>query len=149
MIDLHNHKIVKFYDVATIERSQQNKVYDEDCILIQVSATNGQLVYLDKPQSVDSKYAVIKPKENVYGKYLYFVLEEALPDFLQVYQTGLNINPEIFKYLQLDMHQEMDTQKYVCSVMHGMDDLIQREADFINYLKAFKEYHLDTMFVNQ
>ena len=134
--------------MATIERSKQDKVYDADSILIQVSATNGQLVYLDKPQTIDSKYAVIKPKENVYGRYLYFVLGEVLPDFLTIYQTGLNINPEIFKYLKLDMHQEMDTQRYVCNIMHGMDDLINRETDFINQLKSFKEYHLDTMFVN-
>ena len=144
MIDIRKHSVTKFYDIAEIERAKKNKIYPADSILLQVSATKGQLHYLSEPKTIDEKFAVIRPK--VYGKYLYHVMKEDLPLFLEKYQTGLNIQIDIFKFYKIDIHTDTETQIYVASIMDQMEELTKQEEDFIKKLKDFKTYHLDNMF---
>lgn len=144
MIDLRKHKIVDFFEIADIERAQNKKVYCADCVLLQVSATKGQLCYLKEASKVDGKYAVIIPK-NIYGKYLFFILKESLPTFLATYQTGLNIKPEILKNLKLDIHTETETQKHIAELMETIDRLIEKEEKQLNNLQDMKKHHLDKM----
>ena len=45
--ELKDNHVVNLLDIATIERSKKNKTYKKGSILIQLSATKGQMIYLD------------------------------------------------------------------------------------------------------
>ena len=139
-------KQVNIYDVADFERSKKGKEYDEGSVLIQVSASKGQLVYLDRKQTVDSKYGVFLPK-NINSKYLYCILEMMMTNFLKRYQTGLNINPEIFKHLNITIHPDKTTQAVIVYILESIQSGIDVSVRKYEEIKDVKQYHLDNMFI--
>lgn len=143
---LSNWRQVRLYDVAEFERSRKGIIYPEGSILIQVSATKGQLLYMDAPAEVDSKYGIFTPKE-IESKYLFYILEMVLPGFLARYQTGLNINPEIFKYLEFAVHTDREMQKTVIMILNTLQEQIGMCEQEITGWKDIKTFHLDGMFV--
>lgn len=145
MID--KFKTCKLLDLVDIERAKKGKIYPADCVLVQVSATKGQLVYLAEPSEVESMYAVMQPKQ-VYGNYLYHILTEAMPGFLEKYQTGLNIQPDIFKNMQIEIHEDIEDQKAFARILNGLDESARLEQLIIDSLKEFKRVQLDKMFPN-
>lgn len=142
---LSNQAQVHLYDVAEFERSRKGVIYPEGSILIQVSATKGQLVYMDAPAEVDSKYGVITPK-GIEPKYLYYILEMVLPGFLARYQTGLNINPDIFKHLEFTVHIDREVQHTVIAILDTLQEQIGICEQEITGWKDIKTFHLDGMF---
>lgn len=146
MICLKKHKSVKFSEIADIERAKSGVTYAAGSTLIQVSATKGQLVFMEQAGTADGKYAVITPKSGINGRYLYFILDMVLPYFLGAYQTGLNINPEIFKFLSLEIHTERETQEHIAATLDLLQSQIDEEENIINGIKKVKEFHLDKMF---
>ena len=140
-------KEVHLLDVVTFERSRKGKIYPPGCILIQVSATRGQLEYLKDSSTVDSKFGVFIPKWNVNPKYLYYILEMLMPNFLARYQTGLNINPEIFKHFIINIHTDVDVQALIVKILDSLRFGIESEEKTLNEWKNVKQYHLDNMFV--
>lgn len=137
---------VKLYDVATFERSKKDKIYPGGCTLIQVSATRGQMEYMGEPGTVESKNGVIEPK-GIRGGYLFQVLGMVMPQFLERYQTGLNINPEIFKHLEFEIHEDEKTQQAVEEIMSGVQNNIESIQREIRDWKDVKKDSLDNMFV--
>ena len=88
-------------DVATIERSKKNQEYDAGCTLLQVSATRGEVVY-HHGGYVDSKYAVIRPKNNIVPLYLYCVIKyRSIDKFMARYAQGLNIISDDIKRMEV------------------------------------------------
>lgn len=141
-----NHKIIRFNEIATLERSKKDEVY-KDCILLQLSASNGQILLIKEPQTVESKYGVIKVKNDCIDIwYLFYILELQLPDFLLKYQNGININPQIFEYLKLDIHTEIETQKYVVKLMDKWQEYIELEEQMLKKWQNVKAYYLDKCF---
>jgi len=141
-VDL-NHKMIAFSKIATLERSKKNEIYS-NCILLQLSASKGQLIFVKEPQTVESKYGVIKATVDwidIY--YLFCILEMQLPNFLMRYQNGININPQIFEYLKLDVHTEIETQKYVIEVMSKLQQAIDIEEKIIHKYQQAKAFYLD------
>ena len=61
MININDYKQVKLIDIAKIERAKKGIVYDKGTILIQVSATDGQVLYLEVVSEISTKYAVVIP----------------------------------------------------------------------------------------
>ena len=47
-MNLKDYKKVKLLDLVDIERAKKNKVYEKGNIIIQVSASKGQIFYLWK-----------------------------------------------------------------------------------------------------
>lgn len=137
---------VHLLDIATFERSKKNKSYSAGSILIQVSATRGQLEYHAHEGPVESKYGVIQTGK-VNPKYLYYILEMVLPAFLQRYQTGLNINPEIFKHLKFAIHPDRRVQDAIVIILDSMSAGIRNEEQVITQWGDVKQIHLDGMFV--
>lgn len=146
-LGLSNQQYVKLYDVAGFERSKKEKVYPAGSILIQISATKGQMDILRTEQTVEDRYGVIMPKITVIPAYLYYVLEMVMPDFLKRYQTGLNINPEVFKHLGFYIHPNIEIQKIVVRIMEYIQKSIENSIEQVGSFKMIKEYHLDNMFV--
>lgn len=140
-------KQINLLDLVEFERSKKDKIYQSGCILIQVSATRGQLEYLENSSTVDSKFGVFIPKWNVNPKYLYYVLEMLMPGFLARYQTGLNINPEIFKHLILTIHTDVNVQALIVKMLDSLQVGIENEEKTIKEWKNVKQVHLDGMFI--
>lgn len=146
-MNLYDRSTVKLLDIASIERAKKEKLYPAGAILIQVSATKGQMKILDVPQEVETKYAVIQLNtDKVLPSYLFFVLHMVMPRFLCLYQTTINIQIDVFKHLELEIHNDIKTQHQIVEVFDLLDKVIDDEQRAIYKLKDFKQWHLDTMF---
>lgn len=146
-MNLYDRSTVKLLDIASIERAKREKLYPAGSILIQVSATKGQMKILDVPQEVETKYAVIQLNaDKVLPAYLFFVLNMVMPRFLCLYQTTINIQIDVFKHLELEIHNDVETQQQIVDVFDLFNKVIDDEQCAINKLKDFKQWHLDTMF---
>jgi hypothetical protein len=110
---LKNYKKFKITEVADIlGRPKKNQMYPEGCICLQVSASKGELLYLDTSQQVDAKYVVIQPR-NVIPFYLYLMIEKAMPEFLYKYRQGLNISAHDIKHMEVVCHTDVETQALI------------------------------------
>lgn len=146
-MNLRNYKKVKLLDLVDIERVKKNKIYDKGNIIIQVSASRGQIFYLYNDDVLETKYVILIPKtKKINMKYLYYILQDELPMFLEKYQTNINIQPEIFKYLDLYIHDDIETQKHIVNILDKLDEQTKKEQELIEKFKDFKEYHLNKMF---
>lgn len=87
--------------VATITRATDGKVYEAGTILLQLSVTRGQILYLDKPTAVESKYAVVTPRDGVDPFMLYQCMLGTVADFCRRYQSGLNLTVNDLKFWKL------------------------------------------------
>lgn len=137
--ELKDNHVVNLLDIATIERSKKNKTYKKGSILIQLSATKGQMIYLDDDTKVDSKYGVFETdKDKVEPRYLYYVLKMSMPDFLTRYQTGLNVKPEIFDSFKIKVHSSLEVQKIIVKILDSFN--VELEEKEIEKYKKIKEY---------
>lgn len=145
---LAKHKRVNLLDLVEIERSKKNKVYKNGSILIQLSATRGQMGYLDNDKTVESKYGVMTVKNDcINSKYLYYMLQMNIENFLRVYQTGLNIVPDVFKFMKLEIHTDKTIQDEITVMFTKLETVEKTYLKEIEKWKDIKSYHLDNMFV--
>lgn len=145
-MNLQNYKKVKLLDLVQIERAKKDKIYNKGNIIIQVSASKGQIFYLDHDTTVESQYIVLKDNKVINTKYLYYVISDLLPEFLAKYQTGINIQPEVFKYMELVIHNDIETQNHIVNILDKLDERTKKEEELLLLCKDFKEYHLNKMF---
>lgn len=83
-----NHLQLK--DVASVERSKKNKIYPKGAIIIQVSATSGEVGLLTSSGKVGSQYAVVEPMPWVDSRFLFYCIKRNIKRHFHKYQTGLN-----------------------------------------------------------
>lgn len=146
-MNLRNYKKVKLLDLVDIERVKKDKIYYIGNIIIQVSASKGQILYLYNDDVLETKYVILIPKtKKINMKYLYYILQDELPMFLEKYQANINIQPEVFKYLDLYIHDDIETQKHIVNILDKLDEQTKKEQELIEKFKDFKEYHLNKMF---
>ena len=144
MIDFSEYKEAKLTDICKIERAKKNKAYPKGSILIAISATKGQTYILDKETTVDGKYAVLTVlRDNPY--YIYSLIKKEMQHFLQKYQTGLNIQPQVFKYFKISVHN-LETQNYIAKIIKEIDVELSEEGKTIEGFKNVKKNFLDRMF---
>ena len=148
-MNLNDYKKVKLLDLVDIERAKKNKVYNKGNIIIQVSASKGQIFYLEEDTSVESQYIILNCKDNniTDTKYLYYVISSLLPKFLEKYQTGINIQPEVFNYMELVIQKKKKTQEHIAKIFDKIDEDIKKEEELLKKYQDFKKYHLGKMFV--
>lgn len=146
----NKYRMVKLLDIATVERSKKGKIYKAGSSLIQLSATRGQMQYMNEDGKVDAKYAVIIPKKKSNNtKYLYFIIRMAMPGFLQVYQTGLNVAPDVFRYMEIMIHDDIQLQNEIVTMFNKLEELERNLIADIERWKDVKKFHLDGMFPNE
>lgn len=145
---LDDYKLIKIVEVCTYERAKKGKVYKKGSFCVQVSATRGQTVYIEKDQEIDAKYLVFTLKDGIYNsKYIYIMFTMFLKEFLMRVQTGINIVPEVFEEYEIFIHQDINIQNKIEEIISGIDERIQEEEKEIQNCKDLKKYHLETMFV--
>ena len=80
-------------NIATVERAQKDKIYPKHSIVIQISATRGQVGLLKSSGKVGSQYAVIYDTIPD-SRWLFFYLKTLTPWWFHRVQEGLNIKLE-------------------------------------------------------
>lgn len=91
MIDFHTFEILNLEDVAEYGRATEGHIYPAGTSTIQISATRGQIGFLDHPGKIATKDVAIIPQAGINMRYFNFVLQLNMDRFLNKYATGLNI----------------------------------------------------------
>ncbi|HEM3576802.1 TPA: restriction endonuclease subunit S [Streptococcus suis] len=138
-------KVVKITELASIERSS-GKVYPAGCTLVQISATNGQVLYHDKEAEVPAKYAVVTANDRVLPKYLYHMISFQADAFFHAIQTGLNIQLEALSEMKLKVHTDLEKQAEIVSYLDVIEKMEASEEATIELLKQAKQTSLSEMF---
>ncbi len=111
-------KTVNLLDVAELEaRAQKDRIYPAGSILVQVSATKGDIMYLRQAGKVENKYAVILPKPDYHGFYLFSIFRKFYPLFFEKYRQGLNLVPEDLKHFCFKVHTNEEQRKAITSAL--------------------------------
>lgn len=140
-------RTVKLYDLAILERAKEGQVYPAGSTLVQVSATNGQTIYLEEATTVETKYVVVIPKVKIMPFYLHLIVEMAMPSFLHSYKSGLNLQVGSFGFMYVNYHTDLNTQLKIANDVRMMEDIAYKEQVSIESLKDIKGNMLNEMFV--
>lgn len=143
---LNNHSKVNIFDVADIERALQGKIYPAGSTLIALSATRGQVEYMPEAGYVETRYAVVVPKVVCVPYYLFLVIQEAFPEYLSKYMTGINLQFDNLKYLEVEWHKDVEAQAYISEMMRQADDAVDKVQQEIERLEDMKKFFLDRLF---
>ena len=142
-------KRVPIFDIATFERAKKGKIYEAGTVYIQCSATDGKVRFLTENKELEAKYGVFIPKnKNICTRFLYYMIEYEIEEFLARYQCGMNINPDIFKYLQVTYYEEYKYRKELAMTLDGIDARSATEKRKMGDFQDFKKIHLNGMFVS-
>ena len=138
-------KRYRLTDVANVERARSGVLYPKWTIYIQVSATHGQVHQLHKAGAVETKYAIINPKIDVYMPYFKIAFERCVPEFLARYQSTINIQMGDFRFFEIDLHSDLKTQIEIGSLLGKCNEAENVEKDIVEQLKTLKKIALSKM----
>ena len=138
-------KTVNITELANIERSN-GKVYPAGCTLIQVSATNGQVLYHAEEAEIPAKYAVVTANDKVLPKYLYHMISLRAVAFFHAIQTGLNIQMDTLNEMKLKIHTDLEKQAEIVRYLDMIEKMEASEETTIEVLKQAKQTNLSDMF---
>lgn len=134
-------------ELADFERVKKGKIYEAGTVYIQLSATDGKVKFLTESKELETKYGVFLPKtKNIGSRYLFYMLDFEMPSFLRKYQNGMNINPDIFKYLQVTYYPEYRYQKELVMILDEIQFMYNQELNEKEQWEYFKKFHLNGMF---
>lgn len=85
---------LKLKDIAEVERAKTKKVYPKGTIVIQMSATRGQIGLLTSSGEVGSQYACVLPTPIAESNFLWEMLKLKAPRHFHRVQEGLNLKLE-------------------------------------------------------
>ena len=139
-------RTVNITEIAKIERSS-GKIYPAGCTLIQVSATNGQVLYHVEEAEIPAKYAVITANDKVLPKYLYHMISFQSDAFFHAIQTGLNIQIDSLNEMRLKIHTDLEKQAEIVRYLDMIEKMESKEETTIELLKQAKQTNLSEMFV--
>lgn len=140
------YKRVRLTDIAAVERVKKGIVYKANTIFIQVSASKGQTIIIDNDMEMGTQYVSVIPKIDINAKYLKISIDNEMEQFLQKYQTGLNIQVDTFKHMYIYIHDK-ETQEYIVNSLMAINQEIEQEEKEIQLYKSMKYYYLRNMFV--
>lgn len=100
-MNFNGYKRVRLTDIAAVERVKKGIVYKANTIFIQVSASKGQTIIIDNDMEMGTQYVSVIPKIDINAKYLKISIDNEMEQFLQKYQTGLNIQVDTFKHIYI------------------------------------------------
>ena len=146
MINFRDYKNLKLENVAKWERSKKDKVYPAGSTLIQISATTGNTEYLTKPSEVESKYAVITANEGINARYLNIVINKNIDHFISKYRSGLNIQIDDLKHLDVQIHNK-ETQRALVTYIERIEEDMYKELKLESIYTDFKKRFQEDMFI--
>lgn len=138
---------VPILEVCDFERVKNGKVYPVGTVYIQLSATDGVVRYLWEEKTLEEKYGVFIPKSDTLpSRYLFYALEYEMPHFLARYQAGMNINPDIFKHLEINYFEDEAVGGKIAVMLDNLEYYYKNEEKGKDGWIDFKKFHLDGMF---
>ena len=140
------YKKVKLLDIASIERAS-NKEYCPGVTVVQVSATSGQVEYVDEARMIESKYVVLKPCDKFDTKYFYYAVKNSASEFFYKFQTGLNMKVEEFKHMELDIEDDINIQRKQVESMEITERSRLLSEQELREVKEFKNTMLSELFL--
>lgn len=146
MIDFHSYEEVKLEDVAEFGRAKKGHIYPKGSSILQISATRGQLGYLEQPSEVATKDVVIIPQLGINPKYFNIILEFNIDRFMNKYATGINIQEAEVGKFPVMVH-DRETQRAVVAICNQFDMEEQQIRDDVAALTEMKGYLIGNMFV--
>jgi len=146
MIDFTKYDIRNIYEIADIERAIKGKRYKAGSTLIELSATKGNIEYLEKEGEIDTRYAVITPRIECFPRYIYISIQETLPEFIAKYLTGINLQESSLKHLAIKVHS-LETQSFIVQSVQAIDGAIAGTKKEIEKIKDIKSNMLESLFV--
>lgn len=116
--------------------------------LIRLSANDGTVLYAEVEETGKMGYVAFSPWSNVLPRYLYFALQNTMPEFLAKYKSGINLKYEAVKFLKINV-PTMEQQKQIIEVLMTIEKAERAEQKEIETLKGFKEGMLEKMFISE
>lgn len=146
MIEFTTYEEVMLEDVADYERAKKGYVYPAGSSTIQISASRGEIDFLDKKSEVDSKNVVVIPQAGINRKYFNVVLQKNIKEFMSKYATGINIQEKEIGKFPIQLHNSK-TQEVIAETLKRMDDQLQDKELAIVNIKEFKRAMLDKIMI--
>lgn len=138
---------VPILEICDFERVKKDKVYPVGTVYIQLSATDGVVRFLYDEKTLEDKYGVFIPKsDKMPSRYLFYALEYEMPHFLAKYQAGMNINPDIFKHLEINCFADEAIEGKIAQMLDNLEYYYKNEGKQKDGWVGFKKFHLDGMF---
>ena len=135
------------YEICgVVERAKKGKIYPAGTVLIQLSATEGEVLRLKEDGAVDARYACLVPKKNENAEYFFRVIESTIGEFCETYQTGINLQFDVLKNYNVEYSKNENEQKSFCERIGKLDELISFEEGLIENWQNAKKYFLEKMF---
>lgn len=135
----------KLGEFATFERAKKDEIYKSGTVAIQVSATQGEIIYLEKDSTIEVKYVIIHQDECL-PKYLYYFIKKTVQQFLTKYKSGLNIQIKDLDFFEIKIHDKKIQKKLIEAL-----DYIEKEIEIAKkqeeHYKEFKKKQLKNMLV--
>ena len=139
------YKKVKLFDIASIERAK-NKEYFPGVTIVQISATKGQVKYVDEARIIEIHYVVLKPCDKFDSKYFYYAVKNSAGELFYKFQTGLNMKVEEFKHMELYVEDDINIQKEQVKNMEIIERAILLSEQELSEVKEFKNTMLSKIF---
>lgn len=137
MIDFNTYEEVKLEDVAEYARAKKGKIYPAGTSTIQISATRGQIGYLNYPSEVHTKDVAIIPQAGTNPKYFNFVMQKNIGEFMRKYATGINVQEKEVGNFPIQLHNR-ETQDAIVKMLdyaETQEQIAQQEIDSLKELK--------------
>lgn len=135
MNDFNKFKIVGINDIGVVERAKHDKIYKQGCTLIALSATKGEVEYLNEERKIDTRYAVVIPNEENNSKYIYLSILQAFPEFIYEWKTGINLQFDKLQYLRFHLHDRVTQDE----IVDKLDTVNRKEKDTRQKIRLWKE----------
>ena len=138
------YSVKKLSEVGTISSVRKGGVYPKGSTLVQISASNGEVCYLEQESSVDSRFVVIQSL-GLNDKYLNFIIHKNISKFMFKYKQGLNISKNDLQYLPIEILSD-DIIEKLPNVIWLVNQLINNIQHKIELLNKTKKGFLQKMF---
>ncbi|OHY53209.1 restriction endonuclease subunit S domain-containing protein [Lacticaseibacillus paracasei] len=144
MIDFSSYERVKLDDIADFERAKKGHVYPTGTSTLQISATRGQIGYLEHPSTIESKYAAITPMAGLNPRYFNLILQKNIDEFMRKYMADLNIQLNDLRHFPIEICN-YETQEAVARMVMFVGDKKAEAEHELAYLLELKQALLQRM----
>lgn len=146
MVNFHDYEYVLLEDIAEWERAKPGHIYPKGSSTIQISASRGQVGFLEEAGTVPSKDVVVIPASGINKRYFNIILQKNMDKFLSRYATGINIQEHEVGNFPIELHKP-DTQDAIAKIMARVDSRIDETEREIGMFMDLKKDMLQQMFV--
>ena len=138
-------KKITLGDFATFERAKKGTIYEVGTVAIQVSATQGEIIYLKKAGEIEAKYVIIN-QTKMMPKFLEYVMNRGKDLFMAKYKSGLNIQVADLNFFEVEYINMKQQKEIVMMIEH-----IEREEEIVKKeiegYEGLKKRMLKEMFI--